>query len=59
MGAEIYVYDRSIDRLRELEVLLNGRCSTCFASTLEIERGCPRWTSSSAPCSSTAPRRRT
>jgi alanine dehydrogenase len=37
MGAETYVYDRSIDRLRELEVLLNGRCSTCYASTLEIE----------------------
>ena len=28
MGAETYVYDRSIDRLRELEVALNGRCST-------------------------------
>jgi alanine dehydrogenase len=28
MGAETYVYDRSIDRLRELEVLLNGRCSS-------------------------------
>jgi alanine dehydrogenase len=38
MGAETYVYDKSIDRLRELEVLLNGRCSTCFASTLEIEQ---------------------
>jgi len=38
MGAEVYVYDRSIDRLRELEVLLNGQCSTCFASTLEIEQ---------------------
>jgi alanine dehydrogenase len=37
LGAETYVYDRSIDRLRELEVLLNGRCSTCYASTLEIE----------------------
>jgi alanine dehydrogenase len=41
MGAETYVYDRSIDRLRELEVLLNGRCSTCFASTLEIEERLP------------------
>ena len=41
MGAETYVYDRSIDRLRELEVLLNGRCSTCFASTLEIEQRLP------------------
>jgi alanine dehydrogenase len=41
MGAEVYVYDRSIDRLRELEVLLNGTCSTCFASTLEIEQRLP------------------
>jgi len=41
MGAETYVYDRSIDRLRELEVLLNGRCSTVFASTLEIESRLP------------------
>src|SRR4051794_13022782 len=41
MGAETYVYDRSIDRLRELEVLLNGRCSTCYASTLEIEERLP------------------
>jgi alanine dehydrogenase len=41
MGAEVYVYDRSIDRLRELEVLLNGQCSTCFASTLEIEQRLP------------------
>jgi alanine dehydrogenase len=41
MGAETYVYDRNIDRLRELEVLLNGRCSTCFASTLEIEQRLP------------------
>jgi alanine dehydrogenase len=41
MGGETYVYDRNIDRLRELEVLLNGRCSTCFASTLEIEQRLP------------------
>jgi alanine dehydrogenase len=41
LGAEVYVFDRSIDRLRELEVLLNGRCSTCFASTLEIEQRLP------------------
>jgi alanine dehydrogenase len=41
MGAEVYVYDRSIDRLRELETLLNGACSTCFASTLEIEQRLP------------------
>ncbi len=41
LGAETYVYDRSIDRLRELEVLLNGRASTCYASTLEIEQRLP------------------
>ena len=41
LGGETYVYDRSIDRLRELEVLLNGRVSTCFASTLEIESRLP------------------
>jgi alanine dehydrogenase len=38
LGAEVYVFDRSIDRLRELEVLLNGQASTCYASTLEIEQ---------------------
>ncbi len=41
LGAETYVYDRSIDRLRDLEYILNGRCSTCFASTLEIEARLP------------------
>jgi alanine dehydrogenase len=41
LGAETYVYDRSLDRLRELEVLLNGRVSTCYASTLEIESRLP------------------
>src|SRR4051812_31548733 len=41
MGAETYVYDRSIDRLRDLEYILNGRCSTCFASTLEDEARLP------------------
>src|ERR1044071_7890810 len=41
MGAETYVFDRSIDRLRELDFILNGRCSTCFASTLEVEARLP------------------
>jgi alanine dehydrogenase len=41
MGAETYVLDRSIDRLRELEVLLNGRCSTVFSTTLSIEQLLP------------------
>ncbi len=37
MGAETYVADRSIDRLRELETILNNRVSTVYASTLGIE----------------------
>ena len=41
MEAEVYVYDRNIDRLRELDIILGGRCSTCFASTLEIEQRLP------------------
>ncbi len=41
MGAETYVYDRNIDRLRDLEFILNGRCSTCYASTLEVEARLP------------------
>jgi len=41
LGAEVYIFDRSVDRLRELEVLLNGMASTCYASTLEIEQRLP------------------
>jgi alanine dehydrogenase len=35
------IFDRSIDRLRELEVLLNQLASTCYSSTLEIEQRLP------------------
>src|SRR5438309_1172711 len=38
MEADVFVYDRNIDRLRELDVIFGGRCSTCYASTLEIEQ---------------------
>ena len=41
MGAEVYVYDRSIDRLRELDHILNMRANTCYASTLEVEARLP------------------
>ena len=41
LGAEVYVFDRSIDRLRELDALFDGRVSTCYASTLEIEQRLP------------------
>jgi alanine dehydrogenase len=38
MGAETYVFDRNIDRLRELDFLLNNRASTVFSTTLNVER---------------------
>ena len=37
MEADVFVFDRSMDRLRELDVIFGGRCSTVFSSTLEIE----------------------
>jgi alanine dehydrogenase len=41
MGAEVYVLDRDIDRLRELESTLSSRASTVFASALGIEQLLP------------------
>jgi alanine dehydrogenase len=41
MGATVYVYDRNIDRLRELDVAFGGRADTCFATTLSIEERLP------------------
>jgi alanine dehydrogenase len=41
MEANVYVFDRNIDRLRELDVALGGRASTCFSSPLEIEQRLP------------------
>ncbi|MGH2862683.1 MAG: alanine dehydrogenase, partial [Solirubrobacteraceae bacterium] len=41
MEATVFVYDRDIDRLRELDIAFNGRADTCFASTLEIEQRLP------------------
>ena len=37
MEATVFVYDRSIDRLRELDVAFGGRADTCFSSTLSVE----------------------
>jgi alanine dehydrogenase len=38
LGAQVYVCDRSLDRLRALDLAFGGRISTCYASSLEIER---------------------
>ncbi len=37
MEADVFVYDRNIDRLRELDVGFGGRASTVYSSTLSIE----------------------
>jgi alanine dehydrogenase len=42
MGADVFVFDVSIDRLRELETVFAGRCSTVHSSTLAIEELLPR-----------------
>jgi alanine dehydrogenase len=42
MEADVFVFDSSIDRLRELDIALSGRCSTVFSSTLAIEEMLPR-----------------
>jgi alanine dehydrogenase len=41
MEATVYVYDRNIERLRELDIAFGGRADTCFATTLSIEERLP------------------
>jgi alanine dehydrogenase len=41
LGADVFVYDRSLERLRELDAHFDGRVSTCYASTLAIEQRLP------------------
>jgi alanine dehydrogenase len=41
MEATVYVFDRNIDRLRELDIAFGGRADTCYASTLSIEERLP------------------
>jgi alanine dehydrogenase len=41
MEADVFVYDVSIDKLRELDVAFGGRASTVFSSTLSIEERLP------------------
>ena len=42
MEAEVFVLDRNIERLRELDTALSGRVSTVFSSTVAIEELLPR-----------------
>ena len=42
MEADVFVFDRSLDRLRELDVTFGGRCSTVYSTTLAVEEMLPR-----------------
>jgi alanine dehydrogenase len=41
MEADVFVFDRSIDRLRELDIIFGGRASTVYSSTLAVEEMLP------------------
>jgi alanine dehydrogenase len=42
MEADVFVYDRNIDRLRELDLSFGGRASTVYSSTLAVEQMLPQ-----------------
>src|SRR3954468_8190823 len=42
MEADVFVLDRSVDRLRELDLAFQGRASTVFSSSLAIEELLPQ-----------------
>ena len=42
MEADVFVFDRNIDRLRELDVAFGGRASTVYSSTLAVEEMLPQ-----------------
>jgi alanine dehydrogenase len=42
MEADVFVFDRDIDRLRELDIAFSGRVSTVYSSTLAVEEMLPR-----------------
>jgi alanine dehydrogenase len=42
MEADVFIFDKSIDRLRELDIALGARCSTVHSSALAIEEMLPK-----------------
>jgi alanine dehydrogenase len=42
MEADVFVFDRNVDRLRELDLSFGGRASTVYSSTLAIEQMLPQ-----------------
>jgi alanine dehydrogenase len=42
MEADVFVFDKSVDRLRDLDIVFGGRCSTVYSTTLAVEEMLPR-----------------
>src|SRR5690242_19110177 len=42
MEADVFVFDKNLDRLRELDLAFGGRASTVYSSTLAVEQMLPR-----------------
>src|SRR6476469_1132419 len=42
MQADVFVYEKSVDRLRERDIAFAGRASTVYSSTLAVEELLPR-----------------
>jgi alanine dehydrogenase len=42
MEADVFVFDRSVNRLRELDLAFAGRASTVYSSTLSVEQMLPQ-----------------
>jgi alanine dehydrogenase len=42
MEADVFVFDRNLDRLRELDVAFGGRVSTVYSTTLAVEEMLPQ-----------------
>ena len=41
MQADVWVLDRSVERMRELEMMLDGRITLAMSSRLQIEEALP------------------
>ena len=42
MEADVFIFDRSLDRLRELDVAFSGKVSTVYSTTLAVEEMLPQ-----------------
>ena len=42
MEADVFVFDKNLDRLRELDIVFAGRASTVYSSTLAVEEMLPK-----------------